>query len=89
MSIFTDKKLIFGALGLAASSAALGFVFGRLSECRSPGSIFLDVGAEGTPLAKYVLSYGVRESAPLKHLRQVSSLIMHASLLLPTAVGEQ
>lgn len=87
MSFFTDNKLIFGALGLAASSAALGFVFGRFSERPSPDSIFLDVGAEGSPLAKYVLSYGVRESAPLKHLRQVSS--MNAVLLLPTAVGEQ
>lgn len=72
MSFFTDNKLIFGALGLAVSSAALGFVFGRSYGRLSPDSIFVDVGAEGSPLAKYILSYGIRESAPLKQLRQVS-----------------
>lgn len=72
MSFFAENKLIFGAVGLAVSSAALGFVFGRSSERSSPDNIFVDVGAEGSPLAKYVLSYGIRESAPLKQLRQVS-----------------
>ncbi|KAL9983173.1 hypothetical protein ACROYT_G005308 [Oculina patagonica] len=72
MSFFAENKLIFGALGLAVSSAALGFVFGRSSERSSPDSIFVDVGAEGSPLAKYVLSYGIRESAPLKQLRQAT-----------------
>ena len=41
MSFFTDNKLIFGALGLAVSSAALGFVFGRSSGRSSPDIVFL------------------------------------------------
>lgn len=71
MSFFAENKFIYGALGLAVSSAALGFVLGRFSERSSLDSLFVDVGAQDSPLAKYVLRYGIREPAPLKQLRQV------------------
>ena len=58
MSFFAENKFIYGALGLAVSSAALGFVLGRFSERSSLDRIFVDVRAQDSPLAKYVLSYG-------------------------------
>ena len=55
MSFFVEKKFIFGAVGLAVSSAALGFVLGRFSERLSPGRILADIRAEDlSPLAEYM-----------------------------------
>ena len=70
MSFLSENKLLFGAVGIALSSAAVGFAISRISE-RIKSSQFSKLYREGSPATKYVMEYGVREPLPLSKLRQV------------------
>lgn len=74
MSFLGENKLLFGAVGIALSSAALGFVISRGFERRNSFNAPFKVNSEHSPVAKYVLEYGIREPLPLMKLRQVRSL---------------
>ena len=69
MSFLSDNKLLFSAVGIALSSAAVGYVVGHyIVKKRSDAK-----GTLGKCLAsaRYVLELGMREPLPLKRLREV------------------
>ena len=72
MSFLSENKLLFGAVGIALSSAAAGFVIARVLGRRS-NTLFKLAKAhtELSPVNRYVMEYGLREPSPLRKLRQV------------------
>lgn len=72
MSFLNEHKLLFGAVGIALSSAAAGYVSSRTLIQRSSFDTPLKVLSEGSPVAKYVLKHGIREPSPLVQLRQAT-----------------
>lgn len=73
MSFLGENKLIFGAVGIAVSSAAVGFLISRRFRGRNSFDGSFKVKSEDSPLAKYVFEHGIREPLPLRELRQVRS----------------
>ena len=70
MSFLTEHKLLFGAVGIAVSSAAAGFAIGWVFQRRKKDSLYKSY-EEDTPVSKYVIEYGMRETSPLTELRKV------------------
>ena len=75
MSFLSDNKILFGAVGLAVSSAAVGYVLGRRSERLNSSSreYLVKVTRPVGPLANYIMDHGIREPTTLTSLRQVRS----------------
>lgn len=71
MSFLGENKLIIGAVGIAVSSAAVGFLISRGFGRRNSFDGTFKVKSEHSPVAKYVLEHGIREPTPLRELRQV------------------
>lgn len=76
MSFLNEHKLLLGAVGIALSSAAAGYVFSRTLIQRSSFDTPFKVLSEGSPVAEYVLKHGIREPSPLAQLRRVMILIV-------------
>ena len=74
MSFLGENKLLLGAVGIALSSAAVGFVVSRGFKCRKSLDVPFKVNNEHSPVAKYVFEHGIREPLPLIKLRQVNNL---------------
>ncbi|KAJ7391362.1 Catechol O-methyltransferase domain-containing protein 1 [Desmophyllum pertusum] len=70
--ILSENKLLFGAVGIAVSSAAAGFVISRVFERKSSASDISKLHRESSPVTEYVMEYGVREPLPLTKLRQAT-----------------
>lgn len=73
MSFLGENKLILGAVGIAVSSAAVGFLISRGFRRRNSFDGPFKVKSEDSPVAKYVFEHGIREPLPLRELRQVRS----------------
>ena len=69
MSFLTEHKLLFGAVGIAVSSAAAGFAISWGFQRRKMG-LYKSYGVD-SPVRKYVTEYGMRETSPLTELRKV------------------
>ena len=74
MSFLGESKLLFGAVGIAVSSAALGFLISRGFKRGNSFNVPFKVISEHSPVTKYVLEHGIREPLPLMKLRQVRNL---------------
>ena len=67
MSFFSENKLLFGAVGIALSSVAVGYVIGRQYK-----KIFSHNKRKTNDVVKqYLLEHGMRELTPLRKLREV------------------
>ena len=71
-----ENKLLFGAVGIALSSAAVGFLIGRGFRSRNSFDGPFKVESEHSPVAKYVLEHGIREPLPLMKLREVRNFLL-------------
>ncbi|KAL9969513.1 hypothetical protein ACROYT_G021735 [Oculina patagonica] len=73
MSFLGENKLLFGAVGIALSSVAAGFVVGRVFGRRSD-QLFKHskTHSDNSPVNNYVTEYGIREPLPLAKLRQAT-----------------
>ena len=69
MSFLTEHKLLFGAVGIAVSSAAAGFAISWVFQRRKKD--LYKSYEEDSPVSKYVTEYGMREPSPLTELRKV------------------
>ena len=72
MSFLSENKLLFGAVGIAVSSAVAGFVAARVlgrksDEVGKKMKTFMEI----SPVKNYVMEYGLREPSPLRKLREV------------------
>lgn len=69
----SENKLLFAAVGIAASSAVAGFVAARVLGRKSDEKVHKEtkMHMEESPVKKYVLEYGLREPSPLRKLREV------------------
>lgn len=76
MSFLVENKLLLGAVGIALSSAAVGFVVSRGFYCKKSLDVPFKVYSEHSPVAKYVLEHGIREPLPIMKLRQVKNCII-------------
>ena len=74
MPFLGESKLLFGAVGIAVSSAALGFLISRGFKRGNSFNVPFKVISEHSPVTKYVLEHGIREPLPLMKLRQVRNL---------------
>lgn len=72
MSFLGENKLLLGAVGIALSSAAVGFVVSRGFKSRKSLDVPFKVNSEHSPVAKYVFEHGIREPLPLMKLRQAT-----------------
>ena len=67
MSFFSENKLLFGTVGIALSSVAVGYVIGRKYK-----KIFSHNKRKTNDVVKqYLLEHGMREPTPLRKLREV------------------
>ena len=68
MSFFSGNKLLFGAVGIALSSVAVGYVIGRQYK-----KIFSHNKwkTRNDVVKQYLLEHGMREPTPLRKLREV------------------
>ena len=67
MSFFSENKLLFGAVGIALSSVAVGYVVGRKYK-----KIFFHNKWKTIDVVKqYLLEHGIREPTALRKLREV------------------
>ena len=67
MSFFSENKLLFGTVGIALSSVAVGYVIGRQYK-----KIFSHNKRKTNAVVKqYLLEHGMREPTPLRKLREV------------------
>ncbi|KAL9969514.1 hypothetical protein ACROYT_G021736 [Oculina patagonica] len=71
MSFLGENKLLFGAVGIALSSVAAGFVVGRVFGRRSDQHLDWKTFKDSL-INKYVTEYGIREPLPLTKLRQAT-----------------
>lgn len=74
MSFLSENKLLFGAVGIALSSAAFGYVVGHYFEQKRSNAGSLQTKRQrvvSTVAVDYVMKYGIREPLPLRKLREV------------------
>ena len=76
LSFLAENKLLLGAVGIALSSAAVGFVISRGFKRRNSFDVPFKVNSEHSPVTKYVFEHGIREPLPLMKLRQVKKLLV-------------
>lgn len=69
MSFFSENKLLFGTVGIALSSVAVGYVIGRQYK-----KIFSHNKRKTNDVVKqYLLEHGMREPTPLRKLREATA----------------
>ena len=73
MSLLSENKLLFAAVGIAASSAVAGFVAARVLGRKSGEEVHKEtkMPMRESPVKKYLMEYGLREPSPLRKLREV------------------
>jgi len=69
MSIFSENKLLFGAVGIALSSVAVGYVVGRRHKKMFSNNRKTLSGSND--VKQYLLDHGIREPESLRKLREV------------------
>lgn len=78
MSFINENKLLFGAVGIALSSAAVGYAVSHFLDRRRANAG--DTGTKclqavtTTTAVNYFMKYGIRESPPLTKLREVRNI---------------
>ena len=70
MSIFSANKLLFGAVGIALSSVAVGYVVGRRHKERFSNN-WKTLSGGNDVVKQYLLDHGIREPESLRKLREV------------------
>ena len=71
MSIFSENKLLFGAVGIALSSVAVGYyVVGRRHK-KMFSSNWKTLSGGNDVVKQYLLDHGIREPESLRKLREV------------------
>ena len=85
MSFISENKFLFGAIGIAVSSAAVGYFVGhyRKQKCSNAGS----TGTKPTDLVAtaavdYFMKHGLREPVPLCRLREVRMFVSLICLIV-------
>ena len=71
MSIFSENKLLFGAVGIALSSVAVGYVVGRRHKKMFSNCSWKTLSGSNDVVKQYLLDHGIREPESLKKLREV------------------
>ena len=74
MSFLSENKFVFGAVGIALSSAAVGYAVAAVAHCRQQKHGKKHIyKSDVVPKAAmdYFMEYGIREPLPLKKLREV------------------
>ena len=79
MSIFSENKLLFGAVGIALSSVAVGYVVGRQHKKMFSNNSKTLSGSNDV-VRQYLLDHGMREPTPLRKLREVRLVFSSSSL---------
>ena len=79
MSIFSENKLLLGAVGIALSSVAVGYVVGRQHKKMFTNNSKILSGSNDV-VGQYLLEHGMREPAPLRKLREVRLVFTFSSL---------
>ena len=75
MSLLSETKVLFRAVGIALSSAAARLVVGRVcGRVRTIDELSKTHGND-SPISKYIIQYEFREPLPLSKLRQVSIIL--------------
>ena len=70
MSIFSENKLLFGAVGIALSSVAVGCVVGRRHK-KMFSNNWKTLSGGNDVVKQYLLDHGIREPESLRKLREV------------------
>ena len=70
MSIFSENKLLFGAVGIALSSVAVGYVVGRRHK-KMVSYSWKTLSGSKDVVKQYLLDHGIREPESLRKLREV------------------
>ena len=70
MSIFSENKLLFGAVGIALSSVAIGYVVGRRHK-KMFSNNWKTLSGGNDVVKQYLLDHGIREPESLRKLREV------------------
>ena len=83
MSFLGENKFLFGAVGIAVSSAAVGYFVGHYLKPKCAGS----TGTKPTKLVvpagvQYLMKNGLREPVPLRKLREVRIFVPLICLIL-------
>ena len=73
MSFLSENKFFVGAVGIALSSAAVGYALARYRQQKPEKKYEYKVGGIVVPkaAADYFMEYGIREPLPLQKLREV------------------
>ena len=79
MSIFSENKLLFGVVGIALSSVAVGYVVGRQHKKMFSNNSKTLSGSNDV-VRQYLLEHGMREPIPLRKLREVRLVFTSSSL---------
>ena len=85
MSFISENKFLFGAVGIAVSSAAVGYFVGhyfkqKCSYAGSTGTKPTDLVA--TAAVDYFMKHGLREPVPLSRLREVRIFVSLICLIV-------
>ena len=71
MSFFSENKLFFGAVGIALSSVAVGYVVGRQHKKMFSSNYWKTGSGSNDVVEQYLLEHGIREPGSLRKLREV------------------
>ncbi|KAM7439569.1 Catechol O-methyltransferase domain-containing protein 1 [Porites harrisoni] len=71
MSIFSENKLLFGAVGIALSSVAVGYVVGRRHK-KMFSNNWKTLSGSNDVVKQYLLDHGIREPESLRKLREAT-----------------
>ena len=71
MSIFSENKLLLGAVGIALSSVAVGYVVGRRHKKMFSNYSWKTLSGSNDVVMQYLLDHGIREPESLRKLREV------------------
>ena len=74
MSIFSENKLLFGAVGIALSSVAVGYYVVSRRHKKMFSSNWKTLSGGNDVVKQYLLDHGIREPESLRKLREVRSI---------------
>ena len=74
MSIFSENKLLFGAVGIALSSVAVGYYVVGSRHKKMFSSNWKTLSGGNDVVKQYLLDHGIREPESLRKLREVRSI---------------